>query len=103
MAVSVSMFLGFFLGFVLVGLVSSAKFDELFQPSWAMDHFAYEGELLKLKLDKYSGKSHLAFLKNQTFHAFCLKALFGLCCIPLNLYFLHLLLVYKLPLPVFKR
>lgn len=45
-----------FVGLVaLVGSVSSAKFDELFQPSWAMDHFVYEGELLKLKLDNSSG------------------------------------------------
>jgi hypothetical protein len=57
MAVSVFKMLGFFVGFfVIVGLVSSAKFDELFQPSWALDHFAYEGELLRLKLDNYSGK-----------------------------------------------
>ncbi|KAJ6349171.1 hypothetical protein OIU77_006705 [Salix suchowensis] len=56
MAVSVFKVLGFFVGFFLiVGLVSSAKFDELFQPSWALDHFAYEGELLRLKLDNYSG------------------------------------------------
>lgn len=40
---------------VTVSSVSSAKFEELFQPSWAMDHFVYEGELLKLKLDNYSG------------------------------------------------
>jgi len=40
----------------MVGLVSSVKFDELFQPSWAQDHLAYEGELLRLKLDSYSGK-----------------------------------------------
>lgn len=45
-----------FVGLVLVvGSVSSAKFEELFQPSWATDHFVYEGELLKLKLDNYSG------------------------------------------------
>lgn len=64
MAVSVSVFLGFFLGLVLVGLVSSAKFDQLFQPSWANDHFVYEGELLKLKLDHYSGKND-RFLKTN--------------------------------------
>ncbi|XP_043688321.1 xyloglucan endotransglucosylase/hydrolase protein 9-like [Telopea speciosissima] len=40
---------------VLVGLVSTSTFDELFQPSWALDHFIYEGEQLKLKLDNYSG------------------------------------------------
>lgn len=57
MAVSAFKMLGFFIGFFLMeGLVSSAKFDELFQPSWAQDHFAYEGELLRLKLDSYSGK-----------------------------------------------
>lgn len=56
MAVHMSAFLGLFLGLVLVGLASSKKFDELFQPSWALDHIAYEGELLKLKLDNFSGK-----------------------------------------------
>ncbi|XP_010267848.1 PREDICTED: xyloglucan endotransglucosylase/hydrolase protein 9 [Nelumbo nucifera] len=40
---------------LLVGLVSSARFDDLFQPSWALDHFVYEGEQLRLKLDNYSG------------------------------------------------
>ncbi|KAA8524535.1 hypothetical protein F0562_010958 [Nyssa sinensis] len=41
-------------GIAMVGLVSSSSFDELFQPGWAMDHFIYEGELLKMKLDNYS-------------------------------------------------
>ncbi|KAF8364765.1 hypothetical protein HHK36_033259 [Tetracentron sinense] len=40
---------------ILVGLVSSSRFDELFQPSWALDHVVYEGEQLNLKLDNYSG------------------------------------------------
>ncbi|KAL5972861.1 Xyloglucan endotransglucosylase protein 6 [Asimina triloba] len=50
-------FLTLFLAFAfLAGLASSTKsFDELFQPSWAFDHVMYEGELLKLKLDNYSG------------------------------------------------
>lgn len=56
MAVSVTLFLVVFVALVSLGLVSSAKFEELFQPSWAMDHFMYEGELLKLKLDNFSGK-----------------------------------------------
>ncbi|KAL8167565.1 hypothetical protein V2J09_009064 [Rumex salicifolius] len=34
---------------------SSSKFTELFQPSWANDHFIYQGDLLKLKLDNFSG------------------------------------------------
>ncbi|MDG2865928.1 family 16 glycosylhydrolase, partial [Vibrio parahaemolyticus] len=58
--------LGFF-GFFFVGLTlllvgvanamanSSNKFDQLFQPSWAFDHFIHERDLLKLKLDKFSG------------------------------------------------
>ncbi|CAK7324968.1 unnamed protein product, partial [Dovyalis caffra] len=55
MAVSVFKMLGLFVGFsLMVGLVGSAKFDELFQPSWAQDHFAHEGELLRMKLDSYS-------------------------------------------------
>ncbi|KAM7269898.1 hypothetical protein ACFE04_029112 [Oxalis oulophora] len=39
----------------MLSFVHSAKFDELYQPSWALDHITNEGELLKLKLDKYSG------------------------------------------------
>nr|AFK42982.1 unknown [Lotus japonicus] len=53
-----SVFLGWFLGLVLmvvVAVAESAKFDELFQPNWAFDHFIYEGDLLKLKLDNSSG------------------------------------------------
>ncbi|KAF8022353.1 hypothetical protein BT93_F0014 [Corymbia citriodora subsp. variegata] len=51
-----SVSLGLFVGLaLLVGLVMGARFDELYQPSWAMDHFVYEGEVLKLKLDNSSG------------------------------------------------
>ncbi|KAJ0113745.1 hypothetical protein Patl1_02110 [Pistacia atlantica] len=50
-----SVLLGFFVGFVLLGLVSSRNFEELYQPSWALDHFTQEGDTLKLKLDNYSG------------------------------------------------
>ncbi|WVY99458.1 hypothetical protein V8G54_025528 [Vigna mungo] len=50
-----SKMLGLFVGFLFLGLAASVKFDELFQPSWSMDHFIHEGELLKLKLDNYSG------------------------------------------------
>ncbi|KAK9284329.1 hypothetical protein L1049_023500 [Liquidambar formosana] len=50
-----SVLLGFSVVLILVGSASAAKFDELFQPGWAFDHFIYEGELLKLKLDNYSG------------------------------------------------
>ncbi|XP_030544409.1 xyloglucan endotransglucosylase protein 6 [Rhodamnia argentea] len=46
---------GLVVGLALVGLVMSARFEELYQPSWAMDHFAYEGDVLRLKLDNYSG------------------------------------------------
>ncbi|KAL7000250.1 Xyloglucan endotransglucosylase protein 6 [Sarracenia purpurea var. burkii] len=35
--------------------LNSSRFDDLFQPSWALDHFIYEGELLQMKLDNYSG------------------------------------------------
>ena len=53
----VSLLLGLSVGLVLVGVAfaATAKFDELFQPSWASDHFIHEGDLLKLKLDNYSG------------------------------------------------
>lgn len=62
--------LGFFfvgLTLLLVGVAnamanSSNKFDQLFQPSWAFDHFIHERDLLKLKLDKFSGKSPFFFV-----------------------------------------
>ncbi|KAJ4981466.1 hypothetical protein NE237_032303 [Protea cynaroides] len=40
---------------VLVRVVGASRFDELFQPTWAPDHFSYEGEQLNMKLDNYSG------------------------------------------------
>ncbi|KAJ8437721.1 hypothetical protein Cgig2_009435 [Carnegiea gigantea] len=43
---------------VIVELANSSTFDELFQPSWAPDNSVFEGDLLKLKLDNYSG-NHL--------------------------------------------
>ncbi|KAI3959558.1 hypothetical protein MKX01_025074 [Papaver californicum] len=47
--------LSFVLSIVFVTLVKSAKFDELFEPSWSLDHVVYEGEQLKLQLDHSSG------------------------------------------------
>jgi xyloglucan:xyloglucosyl transferase len=45
--------------FVITVMMSSsaesARFDELFQPYWANDHFSYQGDTLKMKLDNYSG------------------------------------------------
>lgn len=34
---------------------NGSRFDELFQSSWASDHMMYDGELLQLKLDNFSG------------------------------------------------
>lgn len=59
-----SLFLSVFVGFASVGLVSSAKFDELFQPTWAFDHFTHEGELLHMKLDNFSGTYTIFFRKS---------------------------------------
>ena len=36
---------------------NAAKFEELFEPSWALDHVVYDGELLQLKLDNFSGNN----------------------------------------------
>ncbi|MCD7469391.1 Xyloglucan endotransglucosylase/hydrolase protein 9 [Datura stramonium] len=46
-------FFGFSL--MMVGLVSSSRFEELYQPSWALDHLTTEGEILRMKLDHLSG------------------------------------------------
>ncbi|MQL97726.1 hypothetical protein Taro_030417 [Colocasia esculenta] len=40
---------------LLASPASCAGFDELFQPSWAADHVLYDGELVQLKLDNYTG------------------------------------------------
>lgn len=32
-----------------------SRFDELYQPTWAMDHFVYQGDLIKMRLDNFSG------------------------------------------------
>lgn len=52
--------LGVWVGLVMLmsSGVNSSKFDELFEPGWAMDHFVYEGETLKMKLDNFSGNIH---------------------------------------------
>lgn len=47
--------IGVLAAFAIVDCVSSSKFDELFVPYWASDHFTYEGEIVKMKLDNYSG------------------------------------------------
>lgn len=46
---------GILAAFPVVGCANSSRFDEHFQPIWALDHFTYEGELVKMKLDSYSG------------------------------------------------
>ncbi|XP_016465066.1 xyloglucan endotransglucosylase protein 6 [Nicotiana tabacum] len=46
-------FLG--ISLIMVGLVSSSRFEELYQPSWATDHLTNEGEILRMKLDNLSG------------------------------------------------
>lgn len=58
--------LGLFVGLMLVvgvanAVPSTSNFDKLFQPSWAFDHFVHEGDLLKIKLDNYSGKTTVFF------------------------------------------
>ncbi|KAL5731054.1 xyloglucan:xyloglucosyl transferase [Ranunculus cassubicifolius] len=55
MAVSSKILLLSFCVLGVMSLVSAARFDELFEPSWALDHVTFEGEELKLKLDNYSG------------------------------------------------
>lgn len=58
------------------GSVRTYRFDELFQPSWALDHFTYEGELLKMKLDNYSGKSICLLRKDPLFSALNFSRIF---------------------------
>ncbi|XP_010522666.1 PREDICTED: xyloglucan endotransglucosylase/hydrolase protein 9 [Tarenaya hassleriana] len=39
----------------MCGVVSGAKFEDLYQPSWATDHVVYEGDVIGLRLDNFSG------------------------------------------------
>lgn len=58
MAVSRFALFGLFcVGFLMVGLGSAAtaRFDELFQPTSSADHLLFDGEVLRMKLDNYSG------------------------------------------------
>jgi xyloglucan:xyloglucosyl transferase len=34
---------------------ASSNFQDLFQPTWAMDHFTYQGDTIQMKLDNFSG------------------------------------------------
>ena len=43
-----------------------AQFTDIFEPDWAIDHFMLEGELLKLKLNKFFGISSQDSLSNIT-------------------------------------
>nr|GMD38461.1 xyloglucan endotransglucosylase/hydrolase protein 9-like [Ipomoea batatas] len=47
----------FCVGVLMVGLSSAAtaRFDDLFQPTSATDHLLVEGDVLRMKLDSYSG------------------------------------------------
>ncbi|GKD78399.1 xyloglucan endotransglucosylase/hydrolase protein 9-like protein [Tanacetum coccineum] len=48
----------FFLAFALCVSAcanASPKFDKLFQPYWAADHFTFDGDAVNMKLDNYSG------------------------------------------------
>ncbi|KAJ9562855.1 hypothetical protein OSB04_008015 [Centaurea solstitialis] len=40
---------------VSVCVCSAARFDELFHPYWASDHFNFQGQTVNMKLDKFSG------------------------------------------------
>lgn len=63
----ISLIFSLFVGLLMVGLGSSAKFDDLYQTSWAFDHVQYDGDTLKLKLDNFSGKLHLSLCMNNFF------------------------------------
>ena len=47
----------FFILALCISASNCAEFTDIFEPSWANDHVMYEGELLKLKLDNFSGIS----------------------------------------------
>lgn len=53
--VSVPLLVTVLITMAIVNWAHSAKFDELFRPSWALDHVLRDGDVLKLKLDHYSG------------------------------------------------
>lgn len=49
------LFLVIFLAVAMAAVSDAARFDEQFEASWALDHIIYDGELVKLKLDNFSG------------------------------------------------
>jgi hypothetical protein len=62
--------------------MAASKFDDVIQPSWANDHVIYDGDLLMLKLDNFSGTypfviSTSIFLKILVF---CSIRIFKLLC-----------------------
>lgn len=64
---------------LMVGLVSSSRFEELYQPSWAFDHLTTEGEILRMKLDHLSGTFDIfscCIILHILFVMFCLIASF---------------------------
>ncbi|KAI7747673.1 hypothetical protein M8C21_002777 [Ambrosia artemisiifolia] len=36
-------------------VTATAKFDQMFQPYWAPDHFSFDGDAVNMKLDNFSG------------------------------------------------
>ncbi|KAJ6825476.1 putative xyloglucan endotransglucosylase/hydrolase protein 9 isoform X2 [Iris pallida] len=50
-----SSFLVIFLAMAMALSSAAARFDEQFEASWALDHIIHDGELVKLKLDNFSG------------------------------------------------
>ncbi|KVH95959.1 Beta-glucanase [Cynara cardunculus var. scolymus] len=49
------LFTTLFLSLYVCSVISTAKFDQLFQPYWAADHFSFDGEAVNMKLDNFSG------------------------------------------------
>ncbi|KVH43675.1 Concanavalin A-like lectin/glucanase superfamily, partial [Cynara cardunculus var. scolymus] len=49
------LFTTLFLSLCVCSVISTTKFDQLFQPYCAADHFSFNGEALNMKLDNFSG------------------------------------------------
>ncbi|KAK1422904.1 hypothetical protein QVD17_18193 [Tagetes erecta] len=48
-------FFTFFFSLCIYSVHATAKFDDLFHPYWAPDHFTFDGDAVNMKLDNFSG------------------------------------------------
>jgi predicted transporter len=63
--------------------MAASKFDDVIQPSWANDHVIYDGDILMLKLDNFSGIYLFIISTNilKVLIIFCSILIFKILCL----------------------